>query len=401
MQPLHLLMERGHSCKLADIVKKCLRLDLLKKVTMKKNSALMMVVSLLMAVVLTGCASDDNQAATRTITDMAGNTVEIPASPQKIATMTGPSYEMVFMLGGKDKIGLVRSDHATGYPLALLTNPDLPNYPTIKGVGPQTPVNAEQFLDAGVDLVLYYNNAAELEKFKMAGIPAVVVNTTTTVPTTTEEYFEQSSANLKLLSEILGGEAVERYEKWYAYLTKNVELIAERTKDIKEEDRPVVYWGNTWGTNILSSYSRGTRDFEMELCGGTLVAPQEGGQFPEINKEQLLEWNPDIIFVDNHGNAPELVIEDMYSNKNWESLSAVQNKQLYRIPSGVFFMDKGSTNTLVLLWTAKVLHPDLFADIDMIKELQYYYSTFYDYDLSEEEAQKILEGWVDAENLVR
>jgi len=368
---------------------------------MKRNSALMIVVLLLVAVVLTGCAGDDKQAATRTITDMAGNKVEVPVSPQKIATMTGPSYEMVFMLGGKDRIGLVRSDHATGYPLALLTNPGLANYPTIKGVGPQTPVNVEQFLDAGVDLVLYYNNAAELEKFKMAGIPAIVLNASTPVPKTIEEYIEASSANLKLLSEILGGEAVERFEKWQAYLRKNVELIAERTKDIKEEDRPVVYWGNTWGTNILSSYTRGTRSFEMELCGATLVAPEEGGQFPEISKEQLLEWDPDIIFVDNHGNAPDLVIKDMYENKNWESLSAVKNKQLYRVPSGVFFMDKGSTNALLLLWLAKVIHPDLFADIDMIEELQYYYSTFYDYDLSEEEAQKILEGWVDAENMVR
>ena len=132
-----------------------------------------------------------------------------------------------------------------------------------------------------------------------------------------------------------------------------------------------------------------------------MVAPEEGGQFPEINKEQLLEWDPDVILVDNHGNSPDLVIDHVYTDKNWETLSAVQKRQLYRIPSGVFFMDKGSTNALILLWTAKVLHPDLFEDINMIQELQYYYSTFYDYDLSAEEAQKILDGWVDAENMER
>ena len=107
----------------------------------------------------------ENEPETRVVTDIAGRTVTVPANPQKVATMPGPTYEIVFMLGAKDQVGLVREDHATAYPLALLTNPDLANYNTIANVGPQTPVNIEEFISKGVDLVIYYNIPQELEKF--------------------------------------------------------------------------------------------------------------------------------------------------------------------------------------------------------------------------------------------
>ena len=39
---------------------------------------------------------------------------------------------------------------------------------------------------------------------------------------------------------------------------------------------------------------------------------------------------------------------------------------------------------------AKILHPEEFADLDMVKEVQEFYETFYDYPLTAEQAQKIL-----------
>ena len=67
-------------------------------------------------------------AETREVVDMAGRHLTIPVRPKSVACMQGPTYEMVFAMGGKDQIGLVRDDHVSAYPLALLTNPDLKNY---------------------------------------------------------------------------------------------------------------------------------------------------------------------------------------------------------------------------------------------------------------------------------
>lgn len=77
----------------------------------------------------------------------------------------------------------------------------------------------------------------------------------------------------------------------------------------------------------------------------------------------------------------------------WETTSAVRNKQLHRIPAGVFFLDKGTTTTLMLLWLATITQPELFADIDIIEEIKYYYKEFYEFDLTDEQAQRVLDGW--------
>ena len=47
---------------------------------------------------------------------------------------------------------------------------------------------------------------------------------------------------------------------------------------------------------------------------------------------------------------------------------------------------------LQVLWTATILHPQRFADVDMIKEVQYCYRKFYDYKLSVAEAERLLAG---------
>lgn len=43
----------------------------------------------------------------RTITDMTGRVVSVPAEIQKVACFVGPSYEKMFLLGESDKIAMV------------------------------------------------------------------------------------------------------------------------------------------------------------------------------------------------------------------------------------------------------------------------------------------------------
>lgn len=45
---------------------------------------------------------------------------------------------------------------------------------------------------------------------------------------------------------------------------------------------------------------------------------------------------------------------------------------------------------LQIQWAAKIFWPDKFKDIDIIKETQSFYKQFFDYDLSTEDAQKII-----------
>jgi iron complex transport system substrate-binding protein len=369
---------------------------------MKKAIILPQIALLLM--LLCGCGPGSGQPGgnIREITDLVGRKQSVPADPQRIAVMTGPSYEMVFMLGGKDRIAMIKGGHTINFPLALLTNPGIANYASV-GANPSSSVNIEDYLRRDIDLVIYYNNGTELKKFVSAGIPAVVLTHDTgpsdaledVMAASLDEYMELSDAAVGILANILGGEALDKYAAWKKYCVEKLTLLYERTKDLPDEKLKTVYWGNTWGENILASSSNKSRHYETRLCGGRLLGPLAGtGNFPEVTAEQLFSWDPEIIIVDNHGNFPDLVIADMYKeNSRWTPLRAVKNRQLHRVPAGVFFLDKGTTNTLMLLWLAKILQPELFADINIVEEIKYYYREFYSYELSDDEARKVLEGW--------
>ena len=339
----------------------------------------------------------------KTVVDLMGREVKVPEQVQKIAAIAGPTYEMVFMLGSGDQIAMVKSGHTDSYPLANLTNPRLE---TLEGLAanPSSSVNIEDYLKHDIDLVVYYDNEIELKKFDAVDMAAIVVSKNTGLiasldeakSLTIDQFIEKLTQPLDILSTALNTEeARSEYETWRDYCDQKLRMVYERTKDIPMEERQTVYWGNTWGEEIRSTYALKNRWYEVNLAGGQLIGPEENSNFPEVTAEQLYSWDPDIILVDNHGGLPGLVMQSMYrENSKWSTLSAVQNQQLHRIPAGVFFLDKGSTTTLLVLWMATILQPELFSDIDMVEEVKYYYSEFYEYDLTDEEAQNVINGWV-------
>jgi len=104
-----------------------------------------------------------------------------------------------------------------------------------------------------------------------------------------------------------------------------------------------------------------------------------------VTIETIMEWDPDIIFM-GRMNDTAIITE----NEAWSGITAVENGAVYLCPSGVFNWDYSGEGVLLMLYLAKTIHPELFEDLDVEAEIQYYYSTFYGYELSEENVQNIL-----------
>ena len=373
---------------------------------MKKIISLF-TLSIYILVFITSCkpveTTGDNNRGRHIVTDLMGRNVNVYDEPKHIAAIAGPTYEMTFMLGSADNVSMVKSGHTKNYPVALLTNPNLKNLSGI-AANPSSSVNIEDYLKNDIDLVLYYDNDIEMKKFDAVDMPAICISKNTGLLDTFDEvlnltldkYIDVLTHPLYILKNALNTETANaKYEKWKKYCDEKIRYVYNKTKDLKDEDKPLVYWGNTWGEDIRTTYPRKNRYYEVKLAGGTLIGSDENLNFPEITAEQLFEWDPDIILVDNHGNHPELVIKSMMKeNSKWATLKAVKNNELHRIPAGVFFIDKGSTTTLLVLWMAKTIHPELFTDLDMIEEIKYYFENFYDYKLTDEEANNVLNGWI-------
>lgn len=101
--------------------------------------------------------------------------------------------------------------------------------------------------------------------------------------------------------------------------------------------------------------------------------------------EQIMNWDPEIIFM---GRMDDTGI--ILDNDAWSGITAVENGDVYLSPSGVFHWDYSGESVLLMLYLAKNIQPDLFADLNMEDEIQNYYETFYGYTLSDENIQNIL-----------
>ena len=103
--------------------------------------------------------------------------------------------------------------------------------------------------------------------------------------------------------------------------------------------------------------------------------------------EQMLLWDPEVVLVSPDGNFDEI-----YDDPQWQSVTAIRNHRVYEVPIGPYnWLDRPPSMQRILgiLWLGNLLYPELY-DFDMVEKTQEFYKLFWDYDLSTEQAQKLL-----------
>ncbi len=80
----------------------------------------------------------------------------------------------------------------------------------------------------------------------------------------------------------------------------------------------------------------------------------------------------------------------MLSEPDYQELAAVKNGNIIIVPTGVFFWDAGVQKPFLMLLIAQSLYTEKFAEFDMKSEIMDFYSEFFYYDLTNEQADMIL-----------
>ena len=86
----------------------------------------------------------------------------------------------------------------------------------------------------------------------------------------------------------------------------------------------------------------------------------------------------------------------LLDDPKWKELKAVKEGKVYEIPCVPFnwFDRPPSVNRIIgLKWLGYTLYPDIY-DYDLIQEVKEFYSLFYHFDLSDEEANDLLKNAV-------
>ena len=320
----------------------------------------------------------DNGDGTKVIKDVDGQEVTVPVTPERVANLWHANNQVILTLGGAPKLSAT-THYVTTIPWFRQVYPDITKVPA--PIAANNDLNMEALLATKPDVVLV-SSEKQAEAVRQAGLTAVRVG-----------FSDMNGLmqTVNLTAEVLGTQgAYERAQKYNAYMQKNLKLIEERLKDLPNSERPkVMHIGS--GTKVQNVSGSGiVIDEWIKIAGGQNVAADLKGM-KDVSMEQITSYAPDVIIIG--GDASAKGVQTIQSDAAWKDVPAVKNGKIIRNPYGTFNWDRYSTEeALQVLWAAKTLHPQKFADIDMVKETQEFYSTFFGYSLSADDAQRILAG---------
>ena len=94
-----------------------------------------------------------------------------------------------------------------------------------------------------------------------------------------------------------------------------------------------------------------------------------------VDKEKILEWDPDIIFFD--ANSMGLVNDDYAENPDYfNQLKAVKNGELYQWPNSTWHWTNVEIPLVSSYYVGKMLHPEEFSDVDFEKKASEIFDKF-------------------------
>ncbi|MEG0869022.1 MAG: ABC transporter substrate-binding protein [Hafnia sp.] len=320
--------------------------------------------------------------ADRTVIDQLGRQVTIPDRVNRVVVLQHQTLNLLVQLDAADDVvGVLSSWKKQLGPEFERFSPRLA---TIPMPGDLTQVNLESLLAEHPQVVFVANYAPPemISQIEKAGIPVVAISLRRDAQSekgklNPQMNDEEQAYNLGLQEGIrLIAKVVNRESQGEAlidYAFKQRETVGARLKDIPVDQRMRVYMANP----DLTTYGSGKyTGLMMQHAGAINVAATSIKGYKQVSMEQVLSWNPQVIFVQDR--YPDEVTK-ITRDPAWQGIDAVKNKRVYLMPEYAKAWGYPMPEALAIgeLWMAKHLYPQRFQDIDMNKAANDYYQRFY------------------------
>lgn len=347
-----------------------------------QKTIILSIVTLLIVSILSACAAkqeadttskDNNKASSRTVVDIEGRTVELPKDVKKVALSLNSITQIVYSLGAADKIVATQSN-IKSIPMLTKIYPNAVNIPAPF----DSKLNSEALINTNPDVVIMdgESNDALRDQLVALNIPVVTISF---------QSAEKMKESIKIVGQTLGNEEEKKANEFCTYYDNNIKTVADKTSGLSGKDRVKVYY---CANNELNTEGKNTIvDSWIEEAGGINVAAEAGieGKFKDVTLESILSWNPDVIIVRDAKTKNSIL-----SNHEWDSVNAVKSGKIYINPKGMYlWCVRSAEAALQPLWAGKILHPDMFTNIDIDKEVKEFYNKNYNYDLTDEDLKNI------------
>lgn len=323
---------------------------------------------------------------TQVVTSMSGEKVTVPLRINRIAEQF-PAHTMTdIMLGVGPKLVAIPQNVKT-IPFLRKVFPGVNDLPELFRSGGK--VNMEELLKLRPDVVSTIDGGATLTPFQQAGLPALNMDFDT---------FDQLVPSIELAGKVYGGEAATRAKAYGEYVNAKLAMVKSRLASLPDTEKPSVVHVASYPPLVVDG-GKSLIDGWIRLGGGTDSASGVKGTHVTVTMEQLLQWNPDVLVVETPGgdqglaaNTARSVISEFEKAPGWKSLKAVQTNRVYLNPQGLYPWERfGPEEALQIQWIAKMLHPDLFKDVDIRAETRSFYQKFFDYQVTDADLDQILQ----------
>ena len=327
---------------------------------MKKVISLVLTVMIGIGL-LAGCGSGEhNTRGSRTITDGAGRQVEVPERVESIVCVGVGALRYTCYMGAAELVAGVE-DHEITRGIDRLYN--YVNHGKFKEL-PVTGTNgvpyAEEIIAVAPQVIVMSKSAnADADDLQaQTGTPVVVI------PGSDTTLDHNAYETIRILGELYGMES--RAEGLTAYLKGIQEDLDSRTKNIPDSDKPSVYVAGVSfrGVHGFEGTEAGYGPFELIHANNLADTTGQSGAF-DIDLEQVLSWDPDIIFLDFNG--MELISESFAQNPDYyNALTAVQNGKVFSQISFRSYASNLDTALADAYYAACILYPEQFQDVDPV-----------------------------------
>ncbi|MDO4616247.1 MAG: ABC transporter substrate-binding protein [Lachnospiraceae bacterium] len=326
------------------------------------------------------------ETETRTVTDAAGNTVEVPADISRIAVTPLPWSSVIYAIDGTAEHMVSINPGAISAYTGNFLETMSPEYGSIDAtaIGKDFSINMEEMVNMDVQAVVIWDyQEDEAEQLKELGIAPVMVKNDTV---------EDLQASFRAIGELVGEE--ERAQEFIDLYEDTYTEIQSYNDQVEEAEKPRVLYLRTSELKL-----QGNDNFmkeALELAGADNVAAESS----ELTMEEIIDLDPEIIFLSWFD---PFTPEDLYNNtidgQDWSNVTAVKEKRVYKTPIGIYRWDAPGVETpLMMQWLATMIQPEIFSDIDIREEVSEYFKHYFDIDLTEEDLAQIMSDAYNAES---
>ncbi|MGP1442189.1 MAG: ABC transporter substrate-binding protein [Anaerovoracaceae bacterium] len=369
---------------------------------MKKKVLALCMTVIMTAAIFTGCGTNvkdsspeksvsadttEVQQQSWTFTDQADNEVTVQVPVKSMVVLQHHSIDIIAQLGAQDKVVGVESGWAAD--LGDYMKDVFPGIEKLPTPGDLKSWNVEEIATLKPDIVIAASQADEatMQKVKDLGIPVAVVSLrgegkqaeaqNPRLADADAAYTEGCKWAVETLGKLTGTD--KKADELWSFCEESRKMVDEKVGDIEAAERIKVFIANENSQTYGNDKYVGCM---LLRAGGINVAAADIQGYQPYTFEQLANWNPDVIIVQDRYKE---VYDKIMNDAQYKTLKAVKDGKVILAPYWTKPWGNPDADSIALgeLWMAHQLYPDKISTDVVTSRAKSFYDRFYNIEFTD------------------